>query len=459
MTTSNKLTPEETRALVDAHAGRAESPSASARAPRAPLGALRSGDERFPPLAEDALYGLAGRLVHAINPYTEADPVAILAHVLAAIGNLIGPGPHARVQHDRHPLRLNVALVGQSAKSRKGTAWSTPRSMFREIDPSWADTRVRSGLSSGEGVIYHVRDPVERQEPIKEKGRVVGYQPVVDDPGELDKRLLVVEPELASALKRMNQEANSLSAVLRQAWDSGDLATLTKNSPLRATGAHVSVIGHITEEEVRRYLTATEMANGFANRFCWLLVRRSKSLPEGAAVPDAELRPLIEELRRVVAASPGLGEIQRNAEARAVWAEVYPALSEGEEGLVGAILARAEAQVLRLSTLYAVLDTSTVVTPPHLMAALAFWQYAEASARCIFGGLLGVPMADIILGALRARGHMTRTEISERFHRHRTSHEIDAALRVLEEGGLARKRPEPTDGRSAEVWEPSHGAK
>jgi hypothetical protein len=72
-------------------------------------------------------------------------------------------------------------------------------------------------------LIYHVRDVREEKQPIKEKGRVVDYETVVMDHGVEDKRLLVEEPELASVLRRMDREGNSMSAVIRQAWDSGNL--------------------------------------------------------------------------------------------------------------------------------------------------------------------------------------------------------------------------------------------
>lgn len=59
-----------------------------------------------PVLDDQALYGLAGEIVRAIDPYTEADPVATLLNILVGVGNLIGDGPHAQVQHDHHPARL-----------------------------------------------------------------------------------------------------------------------------------------------------------------------------------------------------------------------------------------------------------------------------------------------------------------------------------------------------------------
>jgi hypothetical protein len=396
--------------------------------------------EQWPVLAPEALHGLAGRIVAAVDPYTEADPVAVLAHVLAAVGNLVGPGPHARVQHDRHPCRLNVVLVGPTSKARKGSAWSTPRYMLSRVDGAWTQHRVKSGLSSGEGLIYNVRDPRRDGEALV-------------DAGEADKRLFVLEPELAVTLKVIAREGNTLSGMIRQAWDSGDLATLTKNTPTQATGAHISIVGHITQDEVRRDLTATERANGFANRFLWLLVRRSKALPEGAAVPDQTLAPLIEALQRVVIFARSAGEVGRDADARGLWGEVYPGLSEGRPGLVGAITNRAEAQALRLSVLYAVLDGSLLIRPAHLYAALALWDFAEASAKLIFGDRLGAPVADNILAALRSRGPMTQTAISGLFGRNKPAAEIHQALGVLRHDGRVRCTPQDTDGRAATVWE------
>jgi Protein of unknown function (DUF3987) len=405
----------------------------------------------WPTLAPEALIGLAGRVVETIRPHTEADDVAILGHFLAGVGNEIGPGPHARVEFDQHPCRLFVGIVGRSAKARKGTAWSTPSYLLYAVDPTWARTRIKGGLSTGEGLIDNVRDARQRED---KTGAIV-----TDDAGESDKRLLVIETELASVFRRMNQESNSLSAVLRQAWDSGTLSTLTRNNPLRATGAHISVIGHSTTEEIQRHLTATEMANGFANRFLWLLVRRSKELPEGAGLEPLVLAPLVKELREVVAAAARLALIQRDGEARELWREVYPALSAGEEGLVGGIIARAEAQTLRLSVLYAVLDRSPVVRVPHLRAALALWNYAEASARRLFGGRLGIPLADIILGEIQRRGLLTRSEVSSLLGRHRPAAEIDHALTQLLARGLVRRRTETTLGRPVEFWEPGTPAK
>ena len=204
----------------------------------------------------------------------------------------------------------------------------------------------------------------------------------------------------------------------------------------------------------RRYLTETERANGFGNRFLWLLVRRSKILPAGDPVPDDELDPLIEKLRAAVNSAQHREELRRTQRAEDLWEEVYPRLTEGEPGLLGAILGRAEAQVLRLSLVYALLEGADSIRERHLRAALAFWRYSEASARRIFGGRLGAPVADIILGALQVRGALSESDIWTLLGKHRTAEEIHAALDFLARIGKARSTTKRTKGRPAVIWEP-----
>ena len=92
--------------------------------------------------------------------------------------------------------------------------------------------------------MHRVRDRVERR-----KGKGEREEIEVLDEGVSDKRLLVTETEFSGALKVMMWDGNTLSPVLRDAWDGKPvLGTLTKASPTRATNAHVSVIGHSTPE-------------------------------------------------------------------------------------------------------------------------------------------------------------------------------------------------------------------
>ncbi len=408
-----------------------------------------------PALSDLALHGLAGELVRTIDPHTEADSAAILSNLLVLFGSALGRTPHTRVGDTRHGVNLNVVQVGESSKGRKDTAMATPRRLIGIVDREWESHRIITGLSSGEGLIWAVRDSIEKTEPIREKRTVVGYQTVIEDPGVQDKRLLVIEEEFASVLQRARREGNTLSAVLRQAWDGHDLRVLTKTSPASSTAPHVSVVGHITRDELLRNLDSTEAANGFANRFLWVWVKRSKCLPEGGRVPEDQIVTLSRRLGQALQFGRRIDEIRRDDQAKALWKEVYAELSEGRPGLVGAITARAEAQVLRLSSLYALLAESPVICPEHLAAALAFWNYCEHSARFVFGDAVGNPVADRILKALRANGSMTQDGIVNLWGRNVPAVAITAALETLVCAGLVTSTLRPPDGgrgRPATVW-------
>jgi hypothetical protein len=404
------------------------------------------------PVDPAAYHGLAGEIVHTIDPHTEADPVAILVQFLIAFGNAVGRGPHFTAEADRHGANLFTVLVGETAKARKGVSWGQARCIVEMADAGWAE-RIVSGLSSGEGLIVQVSNPTRSPAQTKAKGGI-GMRPVeISDSGTPDKRLLVFEGEFASPLRMLSRDGNVLSPTIRSAWDTGDLHTLTKNNPTHATGAHISIIGHVTRQELLRYLMATEAGNGFANRFLWICVKRSNILPEGGSLQEKDLIPLVSRVRDALKFARTVGEVQRDKDARNVWQKVYPVLSEGKPGLLGAVTARAEAQVMRLALVYALLDKSDIIQAPHLRAALALWNYAEASVEYIFGDRSGDPIADTILDALRREpAGLTRTQIRDLFGRNYAKTRIDAALARLEQAGEARRTSESTGGRPVERW-------
>jgi hypothetical protein len=402
------------------------------RSPAPDLLSPRSLSSPWPTLDPAALHGIAGRVVETLGPHTEADPVALLLTFLAAAGNILGLGPRAIADAAPHPARLNVVLVGQTSRARKGTAWAQIRNLLTQVDPSWTTGCVLPGIASGEALIAEVRDGTSDE-----------------DLGVADKRRLVLEPEFARLLAVAAREGAILSAVLREAWDGNVLKNRTKAFPQVATGAHISVVGHITREELLRRLTDTEAANGFANRFLFALVRRSKRLPEGGQLDPAVLDHLAGQVGTAIERAYRVGVLHRDPDARELWAEAYEDFGDGSGGLAGAITARPEAQTLRLSVAYAVLDGSPVITTDHIQAALAVWSYCEASALAIFGDVLGDPIADRLLEALREAGEggLDATAQSTLFGRHASAARLALARATLEAKGLIITGSEETGGR------------
>jgi hypothetical protein len=270
-----------------------------------------------------------------------------------------------------------------------------------------------------------------------------------------DRRLLALSEEFASVLQTLKRGNQHLSPLLRSAWDTGHLPTLDLQQQLHATETHISLIAHITRQELAGNLSRGETQNGFANRCLWARVQRGNCLPDGGNLSAEDLSPVARELRRALDWATATPEIlfRRDDAARDLWQKRYPALSQFRFGLHGAATSRAEAQVLRLSAIYAALDSTPVIALPHLQAALAVWDYCYESATLLFGMSTGDPIADRIREAVEASPvGLSKHQIRRLFHGHVEGDRIDAALDTLVSLGALSPRTEPTAGRPSTLW-------
>jgi Protein of unknown function (DUF3987) len=235
----------------------------------------------------------------------------------------------------------------------------------------------------------------------------------------------------------MGRTDNTLSAVLRSAWDGVDLRVMTRKSSLRAKCPHVSIVSHSTKDDIVAEMDTTSIANGFGNRFLFALVRRSKLLPFGGALDDETTRELAQRTVYAIQAGAPAQRLRFDIVAERLWRSIYETLAAEQFGLYGAVTARAEAQVIRIALIYALLDQARAIGLAHLKAGLAVWRYCDASARYIFGDKTGDKFADAIISALRMAGPdgKTRTEIAQMFSHAVSSSRIEVALQKL----LARK--------------------
>lgn len=357
-------------------------------------------DNQWPVLDPDALHGIAGEMIKAIDPETEADPVAILVSFLTAFGNAVGNRPYFAVGSDHHCGNLFSCIVGDTA-SGKGQSWGIVQSLMKKIDSDWIlESISHGGLSSGEGFVERLSDD-ESDDPLFK-------QPL--------KNVLFFESEFAKPISAMRRENNTLSSVLRSSWDRSQLSILTRGkSKLIASNAFVSVLSHVTPSELEKLLKdSIESANGFSNRFLWCLVRSEKSLPHGGNV--SVLNQFVDRLRDVLKTAKTIGQLKRSKEADRLWEAVYSELKKAGSGSFGRAIERARPQVLRLSLLYALLDSSNVIHVHHLKAALAVWRYCSDSARLIFSQAndeKADPLESKIFSIL-ADGPKTKTEIRNR---------------------------------------------
>jgi hypothetical protein len=292
------------------------------------------------------------------------------------------------------------------------------------------------------------------QEPIPDKDKkIIGYQEVITDPGEVDKRLMGVEEEFGRPLKVLQRDGSTLSAVVRQALDGGFLGARTK-CPMRASrasNAHVSAIGHRTPEELRDLVSSTEIDNGFLNRFLIVACRKSKMLPRGAPDP----RTIEEFTARLASAKEfalGLSRISLSNTALSVWDEHYPSLTREKRDL-GNLVCRAQVHVMRLAVTAAVRNQSRTVEPEHLPAALAIVASAERSTSYVFGAKLGDKDHEAILRYLtRKTNGASRSEIRrDVFGDHKAAHHVHDKLASLLQINAVRFETPQTKGRPKEA--------
>ena len=101
------------------------------------------------PLSRAAYVGIFGDIVDTLAPQTEADPAALFFQFLGMFGSVIGRTAHFRVEADTHYLNLFVAMVGRTAKGRKGVSEGQARRFFDAIDPTWTRDCQASGPRRG----------------------------------------------------------------------------------------------------------------------------------------------------------------------------------------------------------------------------------------------------------------------------------------------------------------------
>lgn len=388
--------------------------------------------------------GFAGEFVKFAIENSEADSMAVLMTFLSYFGVEVGRNPYV-VAGDRQHARINVVLVGQSSKARKGTSVIPVKLLFNIPKKWWEGAQFSPGpLSTGEGGVNAVRDEHVEYQINRKTGK--GEYKVVD-PGVSDKRMIIIDQEFAAALSCSKREGNTLTTVIRLFYDGSKVEPLTKNSKISATDPHVAIVAHITTHELKQKMNKVEAFNGLANRFAWVCVRRSKLVAFPKELDEKVLQSFQERLVEILRFSSTQDEITLSSDARELWAKIYPSLTKEFGGLLGAVLGRAETNVLRFALLYALLDCSSEITVHHLQAALALWKYCEQSAEFIFGELETDTIERRIMDALHEKDGLDTRSLYDIFTRNIKKDDLEAALKSLIASSRIRLEKQKSGGR------------
>ncbi len=409
--------------------------------------------ELWPELDPGAIHpGLIHDFISAATANSEADPSAVLGTLLTRLSVEVGRNPFMMIGDGRQHVNLLAAIAGPTGSGRKGTSAKPVERLFQLASQDYIPARTSPGpLSSGEGMIDAVKDQVLNW-VVDKKSKTGAGSWIVVHPGVDDKRLFILTEELSSGLQAMAREGNTLSSIIRQIFDSGNLEPLTKSSKIKATGAHIGILGHITIYELNGLLQESEIHNGLINRFLWFCSRRQKVCTFPEPISDVDILNFQEEIKDIVRFSSNVGEIRHSRASRELWEEFYPGLSDSEGGFMGAVLERAPALVLRLAMLHCLSDCMEELTPKHLETSIMVWDYCEKSARYIFADKdVKNPLAKKILTLLEIKP-LSLTEIYNGLAKHFESKNIQATMKSLLERNKVFVNRMRTPGRSKTIY-------
>ena len=367
-------------------------------------------------LSSDAFIGPLGDFSKAVEPFSEADPRAILITALTMFGNRAGRS-HI-LAHGHQPAILFSLIVGDSAVGRKRQSYVAAKHLFQGdiLQP-----RVESGLTSGAGLINAVRDATE-------------FDPL----GFNDKRCLFLEEDFDGTLELLQRRGNDLSAKLRGFWDGEDQQTATRNAPIKATQPHVCIIAHCTPSALIEKLSSSERSNGFFNRFIVTESRQSKSIPIPAIVDGNRFDGHRQALKDALQRAPKTYEL--SSPAGRVWEDYYHGLNNSRHPeTIAGLVARPTFQVFRVALVFALSECAEKVEVRHLRAALAIWENNVQSVANIFGREnapsteLIATIVDIVKAA--GRNGATKTDFYRAGGNRIKSITINRAIRELEDSG------------------------
>ncbi|MFD7257186.1 hypothetical protein [Streptomyces sp. NPDC059874] len=386
-------------------------------------------------------YGPLGKAVRDAMPHTEADPIGVLAAVLALYSAALNGNVR---QPNGRPVVVWTALAGRSKIGRKGYALGTAEAILSDSVGDFLSVRTRQGLSSGPALVTTLYEAVE-------SSRATETGP--------DGRIMVVDEEWSATLKRTNR-CPTYSSVFRTAWDGKRVVNTTKGKTpgerdeqaveRPALGFHA----HIQPGAWAKYISQAEALGGSYNRILPVLTERSKLLPTSdenpldSIKPSSALRLAYEwacKQERAMTLSPAARRLYDELRA-----EYEDEMAEMPESL-SCFVERSDENVLRVACVLTAAFRKTVITKEAIEAAKAFVEFSIDSVKQLvteaasFAARPVMALDDRIRKVLREKGPLSRTHLyralgSGRFSADMIMAEVEAMPDVVAEKQVAEGR-------------------
>ena len=414
------------------------------------------------PVEKEYYIGLIGDAVDRLDDHTEATREALHQTLLTGLCPLLGILPRIP-QPLRATPNIFTVIVGKQFSGKKGTSWLDIEQNFLKpiagqlnLSDDWMNARV-TNVESGQGIInlIHHGDP---------------------------NRLFVLQ-EFKSLFDAMTRDSSNVDSVLRQAFDRESLQVNRARDVQRVDDANISIIGHITPDELTEQVRSVWAVNGFFRRWLWCYSESSKEvnsiMPENIAADLVDLFVLaIENARRHAS-------VTLTPEAWDYWAEWRRSLATDDESFITKASAGHESRVARMALVLALLDLDAqadlpdmdrtvgetlqqgprehhygereIVGVKHLKTAIRWNQYSIDTLEYVFGNRRWDHTTQKIYDWLEEYGELELSQIySQVFKGNKSKDEIRQSGEKLERAGairrVLRRKAGATKGRKAEVW-------
>ncbi|WP_125262036.1 hypothetical protein [Streptomyces alboflavus] len=357
---------------------------------------------------DDMAYGAMGQAVRRAMPHTEADPVGVLASLLALWSAAVQG--HIRQPGSGRPAVVWSVLVGPSNLGRKGYAADTAWAALGPSLSSFLGTRRRESFKSGAAIVQSLAELEEDTAQAE---------------GGPDGRALFYTEEMSDTLKAAGKDSDYGSILIR-AWDGKAISNTVKGKDgsivTRVPEPLLGLYAHVQPLVFRHYVKPQHAASGLYNRMLFVCVRASQTIPEATdgGSPLDELKPgkRLGKAYRWATDEPRFMRWTQSAVDRLNALRLdYQAELENTPPEVGVFIERAYEQTKRVATILSAASMEERITGRCVDAAAAFVAYADRSIRAVLAeapqtGRTVRPLADAMREALRrAGGEMRATEL------------------------------------------------
>ena len=211
----------------------------------------------------EAFHGPIGEFAARVGgTHTMASPVSLLVTGLAAFGARCGRGTW-RVWNEIPTYPLIFALFVGGTGDGKGISLRVTKrwlELLKDHDPS----AVVSDFNSGEGLIQKLTR--------LDTDKIIG-----------DARALAWSEEFAAVLRAKGRDGSTLGQILRRAYDGDRLERLTVKIDAAVEAPALSLVAHVTPEELLSEATTLDAASGFLESVPRRAAARHRCQGRGAA--------------------------------------------------------------------------------------------------------------------------------------------------------------------------------